>query len=134
LLRRTLLSLLALAFAASVTPSLARSSVVFHRTDKYTESMNVLLGLLPGHTYRVNVWSPTKHAYQATGSLNYLYVANKVLHSGTSGVNKKGTTPASFLLKGLKNVSVRQWTLGLDVALTKGHGLSVKVTDLGMKK
>jgi hypothetical protein len=120
--------------AASVfisAPAFAANHVIFQKSNKYATGVPVMVGLVPGHSYRVNIGSPTKRSFIATGYENYAYIANKAMFQKTAGVVKKGTTPASFVLKQPRSGKLSQWILGLQVQITRGRGLSVKITDLG---
>jgi hypothetical protein len=114
-------------------PSFAASHVIFQKGNKTTTSVNVLVGLAPGHAYKIEITSPSKHPYLVSGFQDYRYVANKMLHSSTKGVKRKGRTPASFVLTQPHVPSLDQWILGADISVTKGHGVIVRVVDLGIR-
>jgi hypothetical protein len=127
-----LVSATLLALAVTL-PALAASHVVFQKGNKTTTSVNVLVGLAPGHAYKVEITSPSKHPYLVRGFQDYRYVANKMLHSNTKDVKRKGKTPASFVLTQPRVPSLDQWILGADVSVTKGRGVMVRVVDLGTR-
>jgi hypothetical protein len=123
-------AVIAAAFAA---PAFAGSKVIFQRSNKAATSVNIVVGLAPGHAYRVEISSPKKHSFVVNGFQDYRYVANKMLHSSTSDVKKKGKTPGSFVIKQPHVPSLDQWILGADVSVTTGRGITVRVVDLGKR-
>lgn len=124
---------IALAAASVFTsgPAFAANHVIFQKSNKYATGVPIMVGLVPGHSYRVNIESPSKRSFIVNGYENYAYIAHKAMFQKTAGVTKKGTTPASFVLKQPRSGKLSQWILGLQVQITRGRGLSVKVTDLG---
>jgi hypothetical protein len=118
---------------SAVLPAHATGKVVYQKSTKALQSLTVLQGLLPKHSYRVSVTSPKKRSYVVYGNETYLYVYKGVLGSGTKNVKQVGKTPASFVLKQPYSGDMRQWLLGISVGITRGKGLTVKITDLGTK-
>jgi hypothetical protein len=123
---------LALAIAAVGTVH-AKQSVIFQQSSKTLRSVSVFKGLLPKHSYRVNISSPLKQSYTVVGSESYLYVKSGALRSGSKGVSKSGKTPASFVLQQPYSGDLRQWLLTISVGVARGKGITVRVTDLGAK-
>jgi hypothetical protein len=134
LLKRSVpVAAVALISLAAVLPAHAAGKVVYQKSTKALQTLTVFKGLLPRHSYRVSVTSPSKHSYVVYGNETYLYVYKGVLGSGTKDLKEEGKTPASFVLKQPYSGDMRQWLLGINVGITRGKGLTVKITDLGTK-
>jgi hypothetical protein len=132
LLRRLIPTLILAGAAATVAaPTFAANHVVYQKNNKLASGFPVLVGLASGHSYRVDVISVAKRSFTVNGYQNYSYIANKGLFEKSAGVTKRGTTPGSFTIKQPRSGKLSQWILGLQVQLSKGRGLTVRVIDLG---
>ena len=133
---RRCIPVVALAAASwlAAAPAFAASHVIFQKSNKYATGIPVMVGLLTGHSYRVDISAPTKRSFVASGYENYSYIANKGMFQRTASVSKHGSTPATFVVKQPRAGKLTQWVLGLQVQITKGRGVTVRVTDLGTGK
>lgn len=90
------------------------------------------LGLIAGHRYRIDVTSPARHpAFTGQALSDYVYVANRSLHTALKPMYLSGTAPHSFTLRQQISGRVNQWALSIEVQLKSPHKVTVRVVDLG---
>src|SRR5437588_9388966 len=73
---------------ATATPALARQRVVAQKSASgQLASVYLRYGLQSGHSYQLHVVSRSHVPFTGVGFETYLYVSNKILHSGNKNLS-----------------------------------------------
>jgi hypothetical protein len=132
--RVLILVLCSLALLVSATPVLATSHVIAQKTTKKSSGIYLGHSLVPGHRYSIRVVSSAKRHYFVVGTESYYIVANHSLTSRHASLSFRGTTPGSYTVKPPSAKGVTGWNVAFTVQITAGHGLTVRIMDLGKNK
>lgn len=114
------------------TPALARTRVVAQKSSKQPLG-NVFLraNLASGHVYRVQVTASGHQPFTGYGTEQAVGVANGRLFTAPASLTLKGTTPRSFTVRQPAPGKLSEWVLVVQIRLTRGKNLTVRVLDLG---
>lgn len=128
----TLLSALLLAVLAAVTPAMASWHLV---GQKKSAGSGVYFGegLVPGHVYRLVVTGKSHVKFNGTALESYTFVANHRLGVGHKTMALRGSLPHAFTISQPTRGSISGWSVVLDVGLSGGNGVTVRLYDLGKK-
>ncbi len=118
-------------FAVVGLPADAASKLVAQQTTTKTGGIYLTARLIAGHHYRIDVSAPKRVAFSGMGGENYTYVSNQHLFTATKPFQLKGTTPKSFTVSQKVKGKVTGWILFMDVAMTRGKSVTVRVYDTG---
>lgn len=129
-----LLPVFPLMLALSVLPAYAAASprVVAQASSKQPlGSVYLSRGLVPGHTYRVDVAAQGRHSFGGSGFEYLLYIQSGRLGTLNKSLKISGTTPHSFTVRQPMSSGVNAWSITLMIQLKSGRGLAVKLLDMG---
>jgi len=131
--RRISIVLILLAVAsAAAAPTLAKSTVIGHKSSKSGVGYVDLIRALPlHHKYRIQVTGHKHSALQGYGYENYTYLANGRFQEGTNRLTFGGSIPRNFILSAPLPRNIKSLLLGTAIWTKDRKALTVKFLDLG---
>lgn len=126
-----------LAGIALSSPAYARTKPVFKhnpRVAPVNSGIYKRFGLRTGHTYRLTVRSSGRVSFGGNGFENYSWVANRQAHQATKGLQFRGRTPRSFIVRPPISGTLTTWVLAVQLSDNHNKALAVRLVDLGRRK
>lgn len=129
--RRFLVSAAVVALSLLALPTYAQSNVIAQRSSKTALGVYISHNLTPGHRYRLQVVARGRQPVVGSGFEYYTFMRNRRLYVGQRPLHLSGITPVSITFSQPTGKKPAEWNMAENVTLRRGHGLTVRLFDLG---